>query len=770
MNRSGFRMSLIASMLLGTHAIAAADKVEVSGVLEDVYVQAVNRSTRTENRDSFTTSAMRTTTGLALSPKETPQSVSVITKTQIEGQGITRLEDALKATTGVTVVRDSDRSRFMSRGFYIDQIEEDGVSSNVSSYVGETILNAESQTDLSVYDHIEVVRGATGLTQANGEPGGTINAVRKRPTSARQIQGSVSAGRFDTYRGELDVSGSLNSSHTVRGRLLGAWEKSGSFIDRVNSRQNVVYGVLDFDLGEKAVWTVGSLYQNRHAVPDVYGLPAGSEDHPLHLPRNAYSGAPWNNSRFTKFNLFSELRYDFNDNWRAIGLVDYRRDTAFREYAALSSGPSWQNSSGTIWGSGNRLADNKTAQWTAQGKLAGRFEVLGRQHDVFATYSYNKRRTDSETMQHWNLWADPSDSWNQFCASRGWPNWCDPNLSRDFPLDPFDGSVIPRPDWSKLADLDYRFNPIHRHTDEHTRSHAVSAGIRFNPTDKLHLLAGFRYTRWRYRQNTDDIIDPANPAPLESMTRRINRNRFVPYLGITWDVTPHHSLYASYTSIFKPQLEYKDAGGNDLPPVIGTNYEIGWKSAWNNKRLNTAVALFQIDQKNRAVYGGDDGMGNGYYINTGRVVSRGLDAEISGNLTDNWKLFAGYTYNDSKYRNDDEDYQAGQRYSQHTPRSIFRLYTNYRLPGAAHRWSIGAGMSVQSRTGNLYDQPNLKQGGYTLWHADVQYAPTDRIRLSLIGNNLSDKRYFENNANRSNGAYNFYGMPRNIMFKLNWRL
>ena len=335
MSCSRFRMSLIASMLLGFHTMAVAEEVEVPAVLEDIYVQGKNRSTRTENRDSFTTSAMRTTTGLALSPKETPQSVSVITKTQIEGQGITRLEDALKATTGVTVVRDSDRSRFMSRGFYIDQIEEDGVSSDVSSYVGETILNAESQTDLSVYDHIEVVRGATGLTQANGEPGGTINAVRKRPTSARQIQGSVSAGRFDTYRSELDVSGSLNSSRTVRGRLLGAWEKSGSFIDRVNSRQNVVYGVLDFDLGEKAVWTVGSLYQNRHAVPDVYGLPAGSEDHPLHLPRNAYSGAPWNNSRFTKFNLFSELRYDFNDNWQAVGLVDYRRDTAFREYAAL---------------------------------------------------------------------------------------------------------------------------------------------------------------------------------------------------------------------------------------------------------------------------------------------------------------------------------------------------------------------------------------------------------------------------------------------------
>ena len=73
MNCLGFRMSLIASMLLGSHAVALADEVEGSAVLEDIHIQAVNRSTRTENRDSFTTSAMRTTTGLALSPKETPQ-------------------------------------------------------------------------------------------------------------------------------------------------------------------------------------------------------------------------------------------------------------------------------------------------------------------------------------------------------------------------------------------------------------------------------------------------------------------------------------------------------------------------------------------------------------------------------------------------------------------------------------------------------------------------------------------------------------------------
>ena len=165
----------------------ATPRPEQTAELQTVNVTGKNRSTRTENRDSYTTSAMRTTTGLALSPKETPQSVSVITKTQINEQGITNLVDSLKTTTGVNVIRDAGIPRFQSRGFYIDQIEEDGISSTVPGAINNPMYDAQSMNDIAVYDHIEVVRGATGLTQANGEPGGTVNAVRKRPTGERII-------------------------------------------------------------------------------------------------------------------------------------------------------------------------------------------------------------------------------------------------------------------------------------------------------------------------------------------------------------------------------------------------------------------------------------------------------------------------------------------------------------------------------------------------------------------------------------------------------
>ena len=121
---------------------------------------------------------MKTTTGLALSPKETPQSVSVITKTQLNNRGISSLKDALKITTGVNVLRESGRYRFQSRGFYVDQIEEDGIATTVAGSSGNPYRDAQSLYDMAIYDHVEVVRGATGLTQMNGELGGTVNAVR----------------------------------------------------------------------------------------------------------------------------------------------------------------------------------------------------------------------------------------------------------------------------------------------------------------------------------------------------------------------------------------------------------------------------------------------------------------------------------------------------------------------------------------------------------------------------------------------------------------
>ena len=162
-----------------------------------------------------------------------------MTRRQLDDKAIYSLEDAMKNTTGINVVRDSGlQTRFLSRGFYVDQIGEDGITTNVSGRSGYTAkIDVSPSTDLVVYDHIEVVRGATGLTQSNSEPGGTINLIRKRPTALFKHTGEISTDHRGSKRLALDVSGSLNNEHTVRGRLVGVHEDHRSFKEVYGTRK-----------------------------------------------------------------------------------------------------------------------------------------------------------------------------------------------------------------------------------------------------------------------------------------------------------------------------------------------------------------------------------------------------------------------------------------------------------------------------------------------------------------------------------------------------
>ena len=156
-----------------------------------------------------------------------------------------------------------------------------------------------------------------------------------------------------------------------------------------------------------------------------------------------------------------------------------------------------------------------------------------------------------------------------------------------------------------------------------------------------------------------------------------------------------------------------------------------------------------------------------YTITAGKVRSRGWEAEISGSLNDNWQLFAGYTYNYAKYLvQESASVLANMNFRTHTPKHIFRLYTSYRLPFDEGKWTVGAGLSTQSQTMSSF---KVKQGGYTIWNANIQYNVNKNIKLHLIGSNLTNKRYYQNQANRNNIAGNFYGEPLNITFKLDWQ-
>lgn len=686
----------------------------------------------TEKKASYTTSSMSTTTGLELSPKETPQSVSVVTKKQINDMGLTDIKDALANTTGVNVIRDSGRYRFQSRGFYMDQIEEDGISSTVPGSSSNPYRNSDSMNDLDIYDRVEVLRGAAGLTQANGEPGGTINAVRKRPTSEFQAQGAVTIGSHQKLRNMIDLSGSLNKEKTIRGRVVSVLEKSNSFKNNNDASKQLLYGVLDFDLNPSTVLTVGGLYQNTRDTPDLFGVPMSTTGQDLHLPRSTYLGADWNKEEFKKYNVFTELTHYLNDEWTLTGKINYIHTESLQKYAALA------NSAGV--GSDNLLAvnnmqkyDNSGDQLTLQGNIVGKYHLFGQQHDVFSTVAFSRQEADSRWKRVIN--------------------------STKYNVGTFNGSEIAEPDWNNSSILQ---NDISYDSVIYQR--AIALGTRFNFTDRLHTLVGGRFTNFS-ADGGYQYATWAGAADNESgRNKSLNKSKLTPYIGITYDLTPETSVYASHTEIFKPQTN-TNSSGNVLNPVVGNNDEAGIKSAFFDDKLNLSAAIFQITQENRPI---DDPNNSNFSIAQGKIRSRGYELEASGEIRPGWNVMAGYTFNNSKYlKTESTTYTANTNFSKHTPRHMLKVYSNYRLPGALSQVSIGGGMNMQSDTSSL---SNIQQGGYTLWNANLQYDINSHLQLNFVVKNLTDKRYYENQRTRTKGMNNFYGDPRTFLVTLNWKL
>ena len=230
------------------------DPSEGAFVLDTLEVTAAPGTT-TEDTGSWTTEWMRSATGLPLSQKETPQSTSVITDAQMKDRNITTISEALDAATGITVVPfDSERQNYYSRGFSIDAYQYDGVPiprDGIWQF-------GDNNPDMILYDHVEIVRGATGLMQGAGEPGASINYIRKRPTSFLRREVAAAVATPTGGRVEADISGPLNESGTIRGRLLGAADAREGTLDRYFKERYTGYGALEVDLTDQTLLNLGA--------------------------------------------------------------------------------------------------------------------------------------------------------------------------------------------------------------------------------------------------------------------------------------------------------------------------------------------------------------------------------------------------------------------------------------------------------------------------------------------------------------------------------
>ncbi|KAF1051394.1 MAG: Fe(3+)-pyochelin receptor [Stenotrophomonas maltophilia] len=244
------------------------------------------------------------------------------------------------------------------------------------------------------------------------------------------------------------------------------------------------------------------------------------------------------------------------------------------------------------------------------------------------------------------------------------------------------------------------------------------------------------------------------------------------YAGLVYDLDEHHSVYASYTDIFKPQ-NYYDTSGAQIAPITGKGYELGIKGEYFEGALNASAAVFQIDQENRAKAITDQSLCPTYptsscYEAAGKVRSKGLELELQGRLTPDWELAAGYTFTEAKYVKDATKANEGRLFDTDIPRHQFKLATTYTLPGELHRWRIGSSLYHQNRIYNKGTTYLIEQDGYTLVDFMLGFKPTEHIDARLNLNNAFDKKYYSTLSSSVTVPSNVYGDPRNLMLSVKY--
>ena len=666
----------------------------------------------TEGTQSYTTGSMNTATKLNLSIRETPQSVSVITRKRMEDQGMNDLNDVVKFAPGVTLHKTaSDRQEFLARGFKIDNIMYDGLPTSISTYTQDVISSA----DLSIYDRVEVVRGATGLMTGAGSPAATLNLVRKRPTATPQVSITTSAGSWDRYRTEVDASNKLNDSATVRGRVVAAYQDHHSFTDVRENQRQTFYGILEADLNDATTWTVGASKQRDDNTSDWGGLPSGPNGEDLHLARSTFLSNDWSYWDKDNVSVFTDITHRFDNGWSAKLAAQkiWAEADTFSSYPGYSSTTGWSQYSG-------KYIDNDD-QTNLDASLSGPFQLFGREHELAVGVSHR-----TEKFDQYGGWTDgvATDIYN---PSHGIAK---PAVNMDL--------------WQS------------RNT---TTEKAVYAVGRFNPIDPLHVIVGSRVSWFEYndRVGTNDY----------NVTREMT-----PYAGVIYDLNDTYSLYASYTQIFKPQSQL-DANHKVLDPMTGENYEIGIKGEYFDGSLNASVALFDMVQKNRAFAVQDPQLNcpsfpQLCYAAAGKVRSQGIDAELSGALTPDWQFSGSYTYVLAQYVEDANKSNEGKLFAPAQPKHLFKLATNYNLPGGLNRWRVGADLFAQSATFNRVGTGTADQKAYGIVGLMAGYKFDEHWDGRVNFNNVFNTRYWQGIPIASGAGQ--YGDPRNLMFSLKWTL
>lgn len=655
---------------------------------------------------SYTIGSTTSATRLNTSLRETPQSISVITRSVIDDFRLNSVNDVLDFATGVKVERvEPDRSYYTARGSDITNFQVDGIGTPFAQGL------VFGDIDTAIYDRVEVIRGANGLLTGTGNPSATINFIRKRPTADFQLEVDASVGSWDYRRADLDVSGALNETGSVRGRLVLANQNRGSYLDRYSSERNVAYGIIEADITEQTMVAFGHTYQQHDSSSTMWGsLPLlyadGSKRHYSRSDSTAPDWSYWD----TINNLtFVELTHQFSNDWKIKTQLTRKEISSDSRLSYIFGNEDRATGAGLFAWPG--IYHDQTEEYIADAYVSGPFTLGGREHELVFGSSWSRSDTDeSEESADYGVVA----------------------------LASFDAAAeLPPPNFVSSGSFAKLRN----------KRNNTYLAAKFNVTDDLKLTAGANMLSY-------ELKGESYGAPQETDAH----DKITPYLGAVYNLDEVYSVYASYTGIYNPQV-LLDQNLQPLAPIEGKNYEAGIKGEFLDKQLNASFALFKNEQQNVANQIGVVGI---TAVHEGiDADTRGYEFDLSGQLTDNLKLNGGYTRLMSVK---DEE---GENVKTYIPRHMLHLSAVYKVPYVAGL-RVGGSVNWQSDVHVDIGTERFEQDSYALVNLMADYSFNRQWSAAVNVNNVTDKKHLASLMWAGFGQ-GYYGAPRNAMATVTWR-
>lgn len=688
-----------------------AQAVEEATRLDTVTVQGnrLYEMLPSEVTGGYSVDAATVGTKTPASLRDIPQSVSVVTREAIEDQNFTTLDQLGRRTPGMRVLsNDNGRSSIYARGYEYDQVSIDGLPAPMTSITG-------SVPTLSAFDRVEIMRGPSGLFDSTSEMGGIVNLVRKRPT--RDFQGHVtgSLGSDHQRAGQVDLSGPLDANGRVRGRLVIDHTEHGQFVDNNDNDQNDLYAAVDIDLDDATMLGLGYIHNTKDITVNN-GHPVGSRGELLYGSRSDFYGADWNDFNSHSNDWIAELTHRFDTGGFGRVAARYSNRNADYNYAFGGSALS-ANDTLAVAGTGSVIDQQSLA---VDASYSQPFSAFGNVSEFVVGSDYKRFDTEMEAGRSRSV------------------------AGGRVTLDELNSlAYVDILDTARSSGRGYSYDDT---TLEET---GIYGKLTLRPLQPLALIAGGRVSHYD--------VDYSDLATETQQNR--SDTKVTPYAGLVFDLDDHHSLYASYSQVFKPQTTY-DANGDLLDPREGDQYEAGVKGSYMGGDLNARISAFRLYDKNRAAAPADTGAS--YVEAVGKMRIQGAEFEITGSITDQWDIIAGYTYLDTNVERSSSDREDGIFLLM--PHNVVNLWTQYDFAGdTLGGLRIGGGVTAMS---DFESSSGVEAPGYAVVDAMIGYDFTSQLSGQLNINNLLDHDYY----NRVGGVntFNMPGAPANVVASLRY--